>query len=110
MAAGTVVGTPIAVVRKTESQYIDCVNEFRKDSNSYKFWGAFCSILVAPTAGIIKGSIYGPKNAIIHSIDSPFSKDAFSLGGLEGMPAGGAAPANPNANEKPESQPWGTHR
>jgi len=108
MAAGTVVGTPIAIVRKTGTQYVDCVKEFKNDSNTYKFWGAFTSILVAPTSGIIKGTIYGPKNAIKHSVESPFSKDAFSLGNLEDAPAG-AAPSNLKPNDKPELQPWGTH-
>ncbi len=46
MATGTVVGAPIAIVRKTGSQYIGCVKEFKKDSNTYKFWGRYAQRLL----------------------------------------------------------------
>ena len=83
MAAGTVAGTPIAIMRKTGSQYIGCLNEFKKDSNTYKFWGAAYSAPVAVISGLIKGTVSGAKNAVRYSIDKPFGKDAFSLGHLE---------------------------
>jgi hypothetical protein len=73
--------------------------------------GAFCSIPVALTAGLIKGSVYGPKNAIVHSIDKPFSKDTFSLGNLEGEEKSAKSNELQKGDvEKPESQPWGTHK
>jgi len=112
IAAGIVAGTPIAIVRKTGRQYMGCVKEFKKDSNTYKFWGAVYSAPVAVTAGLIKGAIYGPKNALHYSVDKPFSKDAFSLGDLEeNMPAKPGTKTNLNSNpDKPETQPWGTPR
>lgn len=112
MATGTVIGTPVAIVRKTGSQYVDCLKEFRKDSNSYKFWGAVMSLPVAATSGLVKGAVYGPKNAIVHSVAKPFGKDAFSLGPLENSNAGSAskpAAAQP-VSDKPEAQPWGSPR
>ena len=108
MAAGTVVGTPIAIVRKTGSQYIGCVKEFKKDSNTYKFWGALYSAPVAAVAGPIKGTICGARNAVRYSVDKPSGKEAFSLGNLEEVPK---PKTNINSNpDKPENQPWGTPR
>jgi len=109
MASGIVVGTPVAIVRKTGGQYVECLNEFKNDSNTWKFWGAFYSLPVAVTAGLVKGAVYGPKNAIGHSINRPFSKEAFSLGELEGQPVAHTKREVPSPYEgMPESQPWGT--
>ncbi len=112
MVAGTVIGTPIAIVRTTGSQYIGCVKEFKKDSNTYKFWGALYSAPVAAIAGPIKGTICGVKNAVHYSVDKPFGKEAFSLGNLEETASPkGPAKTNLNSNpDKPETQPWGTPR
>jgi hypothetical protein len=112
MAAGTVAGTPIAIVRKSGSQYVGCLKEFKKDSNTYKFWGAVYSAPVAVVAGLIKGTIYGAKNAVHYSVDKPFSKGAFSLGDLaDNVPAKATAKTNLYLNkDKPECQPWGTPR
>ena len=108
MTAGTMAGTPIAIVRKTASQYVGCVKEFKKDNNTYKFWGALYSAPVAAIAGPIKGTICGAKNAIHYSVDKPFSKDAFSLGKLEDS---GILKTSTQVNsDKPELQPWGTPR
>lgn len=108
MVTGIVAGTPIAVVRKTGSQYIGCVKEFKKDSNTYKFWGAVYSAPVAVVSGLVKGTTYGPKNAIRYSTNKPLSKDSFSLSNLESKKR-----AKPNLFpklEKPESQPWGREK
>jgi len=112
MVGGTVAGTPIAIVRKTGSEYIGCVKEFKKDSNTYKFWGAAYSAPVAVVSGLIKGPVYGAKNAIHYSIDKPFGKEAFSLGKLEDITSvkvKAKTTIQPNM-DKPESQPWGTPR
>jgi hypothetical protein len=110
MATGALVGTPIAIVRNTGSQYVGCVKEFKKDSNSYKFWGALYSIPVAAVAGPIKGTICGVRNAVRYSVDKPFGKEAFSLGNLEEMPKVTTKTSlHPNP-DKPETQPWGTPR
>src|SRR5580700_11056737 len=109
MTAGTVIGTPIAIVRRTASQYIGCVKEFKKDSNTYKFWGVLYSAPVAAVAGPIKGTICGAKNAFRYSIDKPFDKSAFSLSNLEEAPK--TTKTNLKSNpDKPETQPWGTPR
>jgi hypothetical protein len=119
MAAGTVVGTPIAILRKTKSQYFGCLKEYRKDSNAYKFWGSGYSLIVAAPAGVVKGTVCASKNAIVHSVDKPFSKETFSLGKLENIPASNettqpsneTTPPKPSPSTiKPESQPWGTPR
>jgi len=108
MATCAVAGTPIAFVRKTGSQYVGCVKEFKKDSNTYKFWGALYSAPVAAIAGPIKGTICGARNAIHYSVDKPFGKEAFSLGNLEDK---SKTNTNLNSNpDKPETQPWGTSR
>jgi len=107
VATGTAVGTPIAIVRKTKSQFIGCLKEYKKDSNAYKAMGAACSAIVAVPAGAVKGTLCGAKNAVVHSVDKPFSKESFSLGDLEGA----AKPIKPRPpGERPESQPWGTPR
>jgi hypothetical protein len=112
MATGTVVGTPIGIIRKTGSQYVGCVKEFKKDSNTYKFWGALYSAPVAAVAGPIKGTICGAKNAIHYSVAKPFSREAFSLGNIEGnVPTKAGAKTNLQPNkDKPELQPWGSPR
>ncbi len=110
IAAGTVVGTPIAMVRKAGSQYVDCVKEFKKDSNAFKFWGAGCSVPVAVVSGLIKGPVYSAKNAIRYSTDKPFGKDAFSLGKLEDNASATTKTNIRTDMDKPESQPWGTPR
>lgn len=110
IAVGTVAGTPIAVIRKTGGQYVGCVKEFKKDSNTYKFWGAVYSAPVAVISGSIKGTISGAKNAVHYSVAKPFGKEAFSLGNLEDKTSTGTTPKttlSPN-QDKPESQPWGT--
>jgi hypothetical protein len=110
ITAATTFGTPIAIVRKTSDQYIDCLKEFKKDSNSYKLWGALSSVLVAAVAGPIKGTVDGAKNAVRYSFSKPFSKDAFSLGNLEGPDSQTAKTSVKFDPEKRESQPWGTPR
>jgi hypothetical protein len=110
IAVATAVGTPIAITRKTSNQYMGCLKEFKKDSNSYKFWGTLCSAPVAVISGSIKGTISGAHNAVHYSISRPFGKDAFSLGKLEDtVSAKPTAKSDSYPNpDKPESQPWGT--
>lgn len=110
MAASTTIGTPIAIVRKTSCEYVGCVKEFKKDSNTYKFWGAAYSAPVAVVSGLIKGTVYGAKNAIRYSVNKPFSKDAFSLAKLENnVSVKTTTNTQPNM-DRPENQPWGTPR
>ena len=112
MAAGTVAGTPIAIVRKTDEQYVRCVKLFKRDNNSYKFWGTTCSIPVAVGAGLIKGTIYSTKNAVYYSVNKPFDKNAFSLGPLKDNVSKkkktGTSTNLKSGDTKPESQPWGS--
>jgi hypothetical protein len=83
--ACTVVGTPIAVVRKTAEDTKKCVNDFGWKSDN-KMLKAVSPIVGVP-AGIFTGSVEGVWMGWTNSWNNnkkPFSKDAISLGDMSG--------------------------
>jgi hypothetical protein len=82
-AAGTAIGTPIAMSRKSMANTKETYGNY--DDGGMLKKGA--GMMVAPTVGIVKGSaqglMLGPKNAWANSSEHPFSKDCFSLGDLD---------------------------
>ncbi|MCA9803907.1 MAG: hypothetical protein KC777_18180 [Cyanobacteria bacterium HKST-UBA02] len=82
--AGTVIGTPIAVLRKTASNTKETAEQVSGDGGAVKTAAGY---LVGLPVGIFKGTIeglwLGPKNAAMNASESPFSKDGFSLGDLD---------------------------
>jgi hypothetical protein len=82
-AAGTAIGTPIAIIRKSSSNTKETYGNY-SDGGMLKKGGG---LMIAPSVGIMKGSYQGiqlgPKNAWANSSEHPFSKDVFSLGDLD---------------------------
>ncbi len=83
-AAGTAIGTPIAMIRKSSADTKEYADKWSGDGGMIKKAGAG---MVALPAGIVRGSfegaILGPKNAWKNSSENPFSKDCFSMGDLD---------------------------
>jgi len=83
VAAGTALGTPIAMSRKMMSNTKETYDSVGEGGGMKKA----AALVVAPPVGIVKGSfqgmILGPKNAWNNSSEHPFSKDCFSLGDLD---------------------------
>ena len=83
-AVGTVVGTPIAVVRKVAGDTMDTHQQIAGDKGA-----AMCAVgcLFCLPVGLFTGSLeglwLGPKNALYHSGETPFGKECFSLGDLD---------------------------
>lgn len=83
-AAGTAVGTPIAIGRKSMSNTKETCDNLAGDGGMIKK-GA-CSVVAVPVGvgkGTFQGVIIGPKNAWKNSSEKPFSKDVFSLADLD---------------------------
>lgn len=84
-ALGAIVGTPVAIVRRTVAETIAGNQDIIRDSTN--------PILVIPAtiitlpfsvpAGACEGVYRGVKNSWLNSSKNPFSKDAFSLGEMD---------------------------
>lgn len=80
--AGTFVGIPVSMVRKTKQESINATKDLVGDSDNKLLIGA-ASILGVPAgvlSGTIQGVVYGPLNAYQGTKEEPFSPEAFSLG------------------------------
>jgi len=84
-ASGWVIGTPIAVVRKTAQNTVDATKE--ASGNSDKKWKLAAASLVGLPVGIFTGSLegtyWGFANSYKNSDEKPFGKDSFSLGEMK---------------------------
>lgn len=89
VVAGTVLGTPIAVVRESYKSYIDLTDK-GAEAIKGKECGPACllvSVFTLPAGlvvGTVKGSYYGIKNGFMKGFETPFHPESFSLGELEG--------------------------
>lgn len=90
LAVGTAaaVGTPIAVVRQVAVRIRDFTGTFAdkiggKDSFPPNLFASVLSIPFGTLVGSAEGLYYGPKNAVQHGVEKPFSQDSFSLGSME---------------------------
>ncbi len=84
--AGTIIGTPIAVLRKFFGNTVETTNQVAgEDSNPvFKMGGALVGLPVGLFTGTLEGLYLGPKNAVVGSGgDQPFGADTFSLGDLD---------------------------
>lgn len=85
VAAGTVGGTPIAIVRQTFNAYKDWTPEVA-DKVHGKDCGPCCalvSLVTLPAAcvwGGVTGPYYGIKNGFNHGFNNPFTHQSFCLG------------------------------
>ncbi len=85
-AAGAVVGTPIAVVRKTAENTKKMSGEMSGDSDNALLRGS-CALVTLPFAvfkGGLEGIYYGTANSWANSSEKPFSAESMSLGEMAG--------------------------
>lgn len=88
VAAGVVLGTPVAVVRESYKAYKDLTNAGAEQIHG-KECGPACllvSVFTLPAGlvvGGVKGTYYGLKNGIMGGFQTPFHPDSFSLGELD---------------------------
>ncbi|MBI4532605.1 MAG: hypothetical protein HY711_01555 [Candidatus Melainabacteria bacterium] len=83
--AGVVIGTPIAIVRKSYQQTITATRDIVGESTNPLFVlpaGAL-SLPYAVLGGTFEGAYTGLLNAWVNSADDPFGKDSFSLGEMQ---------------------------
>jgi hypothetical protein len=82
---GSVVGTPVAMVRKTKQEIITATKDLVGDTNNKFLLGAG-GILGVPAgivSGFFEGPVYGVVDAWKGSADEPFSAESFSLGDIK---------------------------
>jgi hypothetical protein len=88
VSTALVVGTPIAIVRRTAVRIRDFTSQAAdniggKDSFPPNFFASFFSVPAGTLVGVSEGCYYGAKNAIVNGVEKPFSLDAFSLADME---------------------------
>lgn len=83
--SGVVVGTPIAVARKSWTNYVDATNAAAGGSDKMLplAAGALVGMPVGIFTGTVEGLWLGWANSWKNSSEKPFGKDSFSLGELE---------------------------
>lgn len=84
-AAGAVVGTPIAVLRKTAENTSGMSGQLAGDDGNPMLRGA-AGLVVLPFAvfkGGLEGLYYGTANSWKNSSEKPFSAESFSLGDMD---------------------------
>lgn len=88
VAAGVVVGTPIAIVRESVKSYKDLTEKCADKVGGHDF-GPSCLLVSFATlpaglvVGGVKGTYYGMKNGMVEGFQTPFAHDSFSLGKME---------------------------
>lgn len=88
VAAGIVLGTPVAIVRESYQSYKDLTNAGAEQIHG-KECGPACllvSVFTLPAGlvvGTVKGTYYGLKNGIMDGFQTPFHPHSFSIGELE---------------------------
>jgi len=88
VAAGVVLGTPVAVVRESVKSYLDLTGAGAEQIHG-KDCGPACllvSVVTLPAGivvGTVKGGYYGLKNGFMKGFSTPFNSESFSLGKLD---------------------------
>lgn len=82
------VGTPIAVTRQVAVRIREYTGTFAdniggKEDFPPNLFASFLSVPFGTIVGTAEGLYYGPKNAVVHGVEKPFSVDSFSLGDME---------------------------
>lgn len=88
VVAGTVIGTPIAVVRESYKSYIDLTVKgseqiHGKDCGPANLLVSVFTLPAGLVVGTVKGGYYGLKNGFMKGFETPFHPDSFSLGELD---------------------------
>ncbi|MDZ4835775.1 MAG: hypothetical protein SGJ27_18515 [Candidatus Melainabacteria bacterium] len=82
-AAGTAIGTPIAMGRKSMTSSKEYADKWGEGGFVKKTGGTMVAYPAGMMRGTCEGAVLGPKNAWKNSSEHPFSKDCFSLGDLD---------------------------
>ena len=85
VGSAAVVGTPIAVTRQVAVRIREFTGTFAdniggKEDFPPNLFASVFSIPFGTLVGAAEGLYYGPKNAVTHGVEKPFSQDSFSLG------------------------------
>lgn len=85
MGSGMVVGTPVAITRRTSNRCIEFTKTFADNIGGHEHLVpmAMASVMGVPFGMIVgtgEGVYHGGRNAISHGWEKPFSLDSFSLG------------------------------
>ncbi len=85
IGSGLVVGTPVAIIRRTTVRIREYTGEFADKIGGRKdfppnFFASFLSVPCGVVVGTGEGLEYGLKNAVEHGNEKPFGLDSFSLG------------------------------
>jgi len=88
LGAGLLVGTPIAISRRTADRCSEYTGNFAdkiggKDHLPPVLFASVLGVPFGVIAGTSEGVYLGGKNAIANCVEKPFSKESFSLGELE---------------------------
>ncbi|MBY0546532.1 MAG: hypothetical protein K2W95_04530 [Candidatus Obscuribacterales bacterium] len=88
VGSAIVVGTPIAITRQVAVRIRDFTGNFAdkiggKEDFPPNLFASFASVPVGTIVGTAEGLYYGPKNAVTHGVEKPFSVASFSLGEME---------------------------
>jgi hypothetical protein len=85
LATGIVVGSPIAVLRKSTENINAITNKITPDNHNVipkVIAAGLVGIPFGIAAGAPEGVYLGSKNALVNCINKPFSVDSYSLGEL----------------------------
>lgn len=83
-SCGTVIGTPIAVLRKTFDNTVETTQNLAgKDNPALKYTSPLVGLPVGIFTGSLEGLWLGPSNSWENSVEKPFSKELISLGELK---------------------------
>ncbi len=88
VGSAVVVGTPIAVTRQVAVRIREYTGTFAdniggKEDFPPNLFASFLSVPFGTIVGTAEGLYYGPKNAVVHGVEKPFSVASFSLGEME---------------------------
>jgi hypothetical protein len=82
---GTVVGTPINMIRGMKKDYVSFYQAMvgKSENTGLKVFAATLCFPCGVVNGMMSGIGYAPLNAWKYSAEAPFSKETFSLGKAE---------------------------
>ena len=88
VGSAVVVGTPIAVTRQVAVRIREYTGTFADKIGGKEDFppNLFASVLSVPFGALVgtaEGLYYGPKNAVVHGVEKPFSVASFSLGDMD---------------------------
>jgi hypothetical protein len=81
-SAGAVIGTPIAVLRKSYANTHETFSS-KSDNKVMAAGTALAALPVGIFTGTLEGVFLGTKNSWMNSTEHPFGKDSFSLGEMK---------------------------